>query len=110
MVRAAMKFSRLIQPLIIIFALLFIQQGAVVHGISHTLTEQSQDHSLPHDKYCELCAAYAQVGGAIASGIVHFEFTQTTTLTFGKHFTVAHVACFDAFAARAPPSFQPHTI
>ena len=41
---------------LLVLALLFAQQGAVTHGIAHTLAEQSQDQSLPHDNHCELCA------------------------------------------------------
>lgn len=55
-----MKPLRLL--LLLIFALLFVQQGALAHGITHTLTEQQQ--SLPHETPCELCAAYAQFGNA----------------------------------------------
>jgi len=106
MVRPVMKLSRWLQPLFFIFALLFVQQGAVVHGIAHTLAEQSQDQSLPHDKHCDLCAAYAQVGGAISSDTVHFDFTSASTLALSEQTTVAHAASFNAFAARAPPRFQ----
>lgn len=55
-----MKRIRLI--LLLAFALLFVQQGGLAHGIAHTLAEQQQ--SLPHDAPCELCAAYAQLGSA----------------------------------------------
>lgn len=55
-----MKRIRLI--LLLAFALLFVQQGGLAHGIAHTLAEQQQ--SLPHDAPCELCATYAQLGSA----------------------------------------------
>jgi hypothetical protein len=105
-----MTLSRCLQPLFFIFALLFVQQSAVVHGISHTLAEQSQNHSLPHDKHCDLCAAYAQVGGAISSDIVHFDFTQAASFALGEYFAVSHVTQFNAFSARAPPLHPPQII
>lgn len=55
-----MKRIRVI--LLLAFALLFVQQGGLAHGIAHTLAEQQQ--SLPHDAPCELCAAYGQLGNA----------------------------------------------
>jgi hypothetical protein len=55
-------------PLLLAFALLFAQQGAARHALSHVLTEQTQQNKqLPHSPACEQCAAYAQVGGAINS-------------------------------------------
>jgi hypothetical protein len=87
----------------LVLALLFVQQGAVTHGIAHTLAEQSQDQSLPHDQQCELCAAYAQVGSAIGSGEVHFDFATSFIETHGELAVAFHSFTFAAFAARAPP-------
>lgn len=53
--------------LLLIFALLLSQLGGLTHGIAHTLEEQTQDQSQPHDRLCELCASYAQLGGALGS-------------------------------------------
>lgn len=83
--------------------LLFAQQGALTHGISHILAEQSQDQSLPHDKHCNLCEGYAQIDGAIGSSLVEFDFTAE----FGEprifHSVSFHSPVFAVFAARAPP-------
>ena len=89
--------------LLLVFALLFAQLGGLTHAIAHTLAEQSQDHSLPHDKHCDLCAAYAQVGSALGSSEVHFDVAshlEETPSTFSVTFLSA---VFSAFAARAPP-------
>ncbi len=48
--------------LLLITALLFAQMGGLAHGITHTLADQGSDQSLPHDKHCDLCATYAQIG------------------------------------------------
>jgi hypothetical protein len=88
---------------LLVFALLFAQQGAVTHGISHVLAEQSQDHSLPHHQHCDLCAVYAQIGGAIGSSHVDFDFTSSFEETLTTHSVSFRSIAFTAFAARAPP-------
>lgn len=87
----------------LVLALLFVQQGAVTHGIAHTLAEQKQDQSLPHDQQCDLCAAYAQVGSAIGSSDVHFDFSATFAEAHVHAATEFRSITFAAFAARAPP-------
>ena len=98
-----MRSSRLFLPLLFVFALLFAQQGAVTHGLSHVLAEQSQDQSLPHDKHCDLCAGYAQIGSAIGSSSIRFDFAASFAATLTTHFATFHSVAFTAFAARAPP-------
>jgi hypothetical protein len=98
-------FARLSLIVTLLFALLVVQTGSFVHGISHALAEQSQgsDQSLPHDKYCDQCEAYAQIGSAIGSGSISF--------VCGGNFETMHFnnpasytsSTFVAFAARAPP-------
>jgi hypothetical protein len=91
--------------LLLISAMLFAQAGSLAHGISHILAEQSQDseQSLPHDKYCDQCAAYAQIGSAVGSSGVSFfgsENFETPLLNNSASYTSS---TFVAFAARAPP-------
>ncbi|BCB25208.1 hypothetical protein SKTS_00940 [Sulfurimicrobium lacus] len=62
--------ARLLSFLLLAFALLFAQQGAAMHALSH-LTEplpghSQQDKQLPHSPACEKCVAYAGVGSAVA--------------------------------------------
>lgn len=96
---------------LLIFALLFAQLGGLTHGISHALADrsnsseqsQSPDQSLPHDKHCDLCVAYAHIGSAIGSSSINFAGSE-------NHET-PHISdpgsyisnTFVAFAARAPP-------
>ena len=63
--------SRLLLFLLLAFALLFAQQGAAIHALSH-LTEplpshSQQDKQLPHSPACDKCVLYAGVGTALAS-------------------------------------------
>jgi hypothetical protein len=97
--------SPLLTRFLLIVALLFAQTGGLVHGISHTLTEQSQgsDQSLPHNQHCDLCAAYAQIGSAIGSssiGIASSENLEAPYFSYPGSYTSS---TFVAFAARAPP-------
>ena len=98
-----MRSSRLFLPLFLVFALLFAQQGAFAHGIAHTMAKQSHDQSLPHDKHCDLCAVYAQIGGAIGSSHIHFDFSSSFEETLTTYSTSFRSIAFTAFAARAPP-------
>jgi hypothetical protein len=101
-----MKRIRLI--LLLAFALLFVQQGGLAHGIAHTLAEQQQ--SLPHDAPCELCAAYGQLGSAPISTpqlppalAVSGEITPAPLIEFRSRTILAA-------PARAPPRSTPQAI
>jgi hypothetical protein len=97
--------SSLFNRLLLIFALLFAQMGSLAHGISHILAEQSQgsEQTLPHDKYCDQCAAYAQIGSAIGSSSISFASSDNfQTLPFNNPGSFISTT-FVAFAARAPP-------
>lgn len=88
---------------LLVIALLFAQQGAVTHSISHVLAEQGKNQSLPHDKHCDLCSTYAQIGCAIGSNDIHFDFASSFEEAHSSHAASFHSAAFAAFAARAPP-------
>jgi hypothetical protein len=94
--------SALLKSLLIV-ALLFVQQGAIMHSISHVLTEQTQDQSLPHDKYCKLCAVYAQMGSAINVSHIDFDFSSVFEAASTSYRATFRSIAFTAFAARAPP-------
>jgi hypothetical protein len=95
------RFTRFL----LIFALLFAQMGSLAHGISHIMSEQSQgsDQSLPHDKYCNQCAAYGQIGSAIGSSSISVASSENfETLHFNEPASYTSTT-FVPFAARAPP-------
>lgn len=95
--------NSLFTRLLLIFALLFAQLGGLAHGISHTLAEQqTQDQSLPHDQFCDLCAAYAQFGSAIGSSISFAGSDNHEAHHFNNPGSYTS-STFVAFAARAPP-------
>ncbi len=63
--------SHLLLFLLLAFALLFAQQGAAIHALSHLSepqpTSSQQDKQLPHSPACDKCVVYAGVGTALAS-------------------------------------------
>lgn len=90
--------------LLMIFALLFAQTGSLTHGISHISAQRTSDHSLPHNKHCNSCAAYAQLGAALGSHAIELPLVeQHIVLAETPFYTVEPNATFHAFAARAPP-------
>lgn len=91
------------QLALLVITLLFAQQGAMSHGISHTLAQQSQDQSAPHDTQCELCAAYAHIGSAVGCSDVHFDLDASANVVDPTYTPTFHSNAFAAFAARAPP-------
>lgn len=91
--------------LLLIIALLFAQMGGLAHGISHIMTDLSHGsgQSLPHDKYCDQCATYGQIGGLIGSSAISFAGSDNfETLHFSEPASYTSIT-FVAFAARAPP-------
>lgn len=63
--------SRKLLFLLLAFALLFAQQGAAIHALSH-LSEPLPNHSqqdkhLPHSPACDKCVVYAGIGSAVAA-------------------------------------------
>ena len=106
LVKVPAMHRSLFTRLLLIFALLFAQMGGLAHGISHILAEQSQgsDQSLPHDKYCDQCAAYAQIGSAVGSSSISFAGSENfETLHSNNPVSYTSTNTFVAFAARAPP-------
>jgi hypothetical protein len=90
--------------LLFIFALLFAQTGGLVHGISHTLSDIQPHKSLAHEKLCDLCATYAQVGSALGSHpLVFTPSVQLERLSDSTCITQVTTTLFSAFSARAPP-------
>jgi hypothetical protein len=103
-----MNLSRMIQPLLLAFALLFAQQAGAAHALHHVFEDLSQrqyqkDKQAPHSNTCEKCADYAQLSSALNVGAYNFtplvlsdETVQRCTISF-------RFVPILAAAARAPP-------
>ena len=103
-----MKLQRTVAYTFFAVALLFAQQGALAHGISHFMSGEAplqQDKPLPHSKVCDKCIAYAGINGALHSDSPIILLHDADAGLFGS---VAHCflsTSFLAFSSRAPPVF-----
>jgi hypothetical protein len=99
--------SRLPLFLLLALALLFTQQGAAVHALSHLserLSSQSQqDKQLPHSSACDKCVVYAGAGAALAPSALAIPAVAAQT----RHPALTRPALLSRMArpyhARAPP-------
>lgn len=101
-----MNSTTVFYRLLLVCALLLTQLGGLTHSISHTLAEHTQDQSQPHDKLCDLCAVYEQIGSALGSSLISFTAVEQEIFFVAASFAVTRPSSFAAFAARAPPISQ----
>lgn len=99
--------SRLLLFLLLAFALLFAQQGAAVHALSH-LTEplpshSQQDKQLPHSPTCEKCVVYAGVGTAVAASGLSLPPATTGAERFAVEPSGRQPQSVRHYHSRAPP-------
>lgn len=99
---------RFISQLLIVFALLFAQQGATLHALHHSFSEHAQQKNKqsPHSSACEQCTSYAQLGGALNSRYFSFELHASQENTRTQHHYVFHTHHTLNATARGPPVFQ----
>jgi len=100
-------FPRTVLHVWLALLLLFAQQGAVLHALSHVPgpapTQSQPDQPLPHSQACDKCVVYGQLGAGVAA---------TPLVIFGQHAAVALAAALPAihfastlraYFSRAPP-------
>lgn len=99
--------SRLLLSLWLAFALLFAQQGAVLHALSHLAdgvpAQSQQEKHLPHSPACDKCVAYAGIGGATPSSPPVFTIPETTVTLAAALFLLFFSAPLRTYLSRAPP-------
>lgn len=88
---------------LLIVALLCTQLGGLTHGISHTLEDQGSRHTLSHEKHCDLCAAYAQLGSALSSNAPTFDAVEYLASPLPVTPASFTSTVFAAYPARGPP-------
>lgn len=98
-------FAELMPRLLLIFTLLLTQLGGLSHGVSHILSAETQDQSLPHEKHCDLCASYAQLASAPPSTRIEIAAIPPGSAIAAKPITGFYTQFAAVFAARAPPCF-----
>lgn len=99
--------SRLLLSLWLAFALLFAQQGMVLHALSHFAdgvpAQSQQEKHLPHSPACDECVVYAGIGSAAPSSPPVFGIQQTTAILAAVLFLLFFSAPFYSYLSRAPP-------
>lgn len=97
--------NRTLYSLIVAFALLFAQQGALWHGVSHTTvpTNSQQDQSLPHSEQCAKCVAFAHIGAAAPAQPLHFVLPVRLSARIQFDVPAALPSLNLPYQSRAPP-------
>lgn len=100
--------SRLLPFLLLAFALLFAQQGAALHALSHLgeplPTQSQQDKHLPHSQACEKCVVYAGVGSAVGASALTLPSCSVVAAHLASAATAFQPQATQPYLSRAPPS------
>jgi len=99
-----MKLNRAFNALLILL-LLFAQQAAYAHAISHLGKEPPAKERLAHSKLCDKCVSFEKVSGVAPASVpvlvsLNLAFAQPLSVDYA--FSPLTVA---AFHSRAPPFF-----
>ncbi|MDD5330748.1 MAG: hypothetical protein PHX38_12165 [Sulfuricella sp.] len=101
-----MKF-RLLLPLWLAFVLLFAQQGAALHALSHlgdgVPAQSQQEKHVPHSPACDKCVVYAGIGGAAPSSPPVFGVQEAAFFLAAALFLLVFSAPLRSYQSRAPP-------
>ena len=99
--------KRTLYPLILAFALLFTQQAALCHGVSHTgpPTPSQQDQHLPHAEQCAKCLSFAHIDAAATATPHSCAVPQRVQTLVYLDASAAHPAQHPPYQSRAPPRF-----
>jgi hypothetical protein len=106
--RGKLTILRFFQPLLFALALLFAQQGAALHALSHSFAEQTQQKNkqTPHSPACEQCTSYAQLGSALDSGYISLELHAPRLQTPAQQLYTFYTRHSLPGIARGPPFNQ----
>src|SRR5512135_3062834 len=87
------------------FLLLFAQQGAYTHALTHlAAAHQQQDKNLPHSPACDKCVVYAGVGTAAASTPLALEFRNEAVELAPAPLIAFRSESPSHYLSRAPPA------
>lgn len=99
--------SRLILFVCLAFSLLFAQQGAALHALSHLAdsvpTQSQQEKHLPNSPVCDKCIAYTGIGSAAPFSPPVFATQETATILAAAFFLLFFSAPLRTYLSRAPP-------
>lgn len=98
---------RLLPILWLAFILLFAQQGAALHALSHLADgragQSQQEKQLPHSPVCDKCMVYAGVAGAATSTPSPFTVPGAVHVFIATNFLPFLSAPLRAYFSRGPP-------
>jgi hypothetical protein len=99
-----MKLHRALTSLLVLL-MLFAQQAAVAHAISHIGNEAPAKEQLAHSKLCDKCASFEKISGVAPTSVavlvcLDFLFAQPRSVDY--MFSPRAVL---PFHSRAPPLF-----
>lgn len=99
---------RFFPSLLFALVLLYAQQGGALHTLSHVFAEQTQQQNkkAPHTHDCEQCTTYAQLGSALNSVFMSFDFCSSLAHAFTQHYLVLFTQHTITAIARGPPTLQ----
>lgn len=97
--------SRLMFFLLLTLALLFAQQGAVLHALGHFAENHpaQQEKHLPHSPACDKCVVYAGIGSAAVSAVPLIAKMEATALYAVVLLAALFLAPSRFYSSRAPP-------
>jgi hypothetical protein len=89
------------------FILLFAQQGAYTHALSHLQppAEHQQDKDTHHSPVCDKCVVYGEVGGALHVSPLVFSAPQKVAIEPSVVHSDFSPVTLRAYSSRAPPRF-----
>ena len=99
-----MKMNRAFNALLILL-LLFAQQAAYAHAISHLGKEVPAKEQLAHSKLCDKCVSFEKISGVAPTSVA---ILVSLDLCFAQPLSVDYIFCprtVAAFNIRAPPFF-----
>jgi hypothetical protein len=101
-----MTLPRWLQPLLLTFVLLFAQQVASLHAMSHALQSQTtqEEQDLPNAKSCSQCIALADIQSALPPRNPPFVSSLAGFITGAFADSSALTPLALGFSARAPPA------
>lgn len=89
------------------FLLLFAQQGAALHALSHLADgragQSQQEKQLPHSPACDKCVVYAGVASAVASSASPFTVPGAVPVFVAITFLLFLSAPLRPYYSRGPP-------
>lgn len=103
-----MKFaSRPFFFLLLSLVLLFAQQGAARHNLSHLSeplsSHQQQDKQLPHSPACDKCVVYAGLGSALTANSLAIPNLSIQFVHLATSAPLLLLQAVRIYLARAPP-------